>query len=348
MRRPAGGSAAPAAAAAAPSARYERLQHRLHSVGLQAYGNWADWASAGLSAALAAGLAADHTLAADAPLRSWEETVIGGGTDAAAAAAAAADLADASLDAPGGGLEMRFQLPAAPSPAAVQLALAACQEADRAGRWLLLLCCAPGLYGKRAPGGPAQSVVLPAHLLPACLFAGGHLLEEEPLLLLKWRLGGSLLAALVAMLAEGGGGKLAGGKLSEKGVLQLLFDARFLLDLLSGGRPVSTGGDAAASSTATAAVAARRREVAQLESTLSGRLDPIDWATYEPYLYGNKERAAARCQVRHPLVFVWACQREMQQRAGRQAGRQRAAFGALLNQLHLHDCPACRFCLACC
>jgi hypothetical protein len=142
-RRPGAGSAAPAAAAAAPSARYERLQHRLHSVGLQAYGTWAGWASAGLSAALAAGLAADHTLAADAPLRSWEETVIGGGTDAAAA-----DLADASLDAPSGGLEMRFQLPAAPSPAAVQLALAACQEADRAGMWLLLLCCAPELYGQ--------------------------------------------------------------------------------------------------------------------------------------------------------------------------------------------------------
>jgi hypothetical protein len=34
------------------------------------------------------------------------------------------------------------------------------------------------------------------------------------------------------------------------------------------------------------------------------RLDPIDWATYEPYLYANKERAAARCQVRFTRCFL--------------------------------------------
>lgn len=73
-------------------------------------------------------------------------------------------------------------------------------------------------------------------------------------------------------------------------MLQLLFDARFLLDLLAGGRPWGTEGTAAA-------VAARRREAAQLEAGLAARLDPIDWATYEPYLYANKDRAAARCQV---------------------------------------------------
>ena len=76
---------------------------------------------------------------------------------------------------------------------------------------------------------------------PLCCAAGGHLLEGEPLLLLKWRLAGALLAALGSALAEGGA--LAQGPTtpSEKGVLQLLFDLRFLLDLLSGGRPVSTG-----------------------------------------------------------------------------------------------------------
>ncbi|KAL4423803.1 hypothetical protein ABPG75_001104 [Micractinium tetrahymenae] len=266
------------AAAPAPSARFERLQQRLHSVGLQAYGVWADWASAGLADSLAAGLAADSTLAADAPLRSWEETVIGGG------GSGGEDLAAAGLDAPAG-LDMRFQLPAAPSPAAVEAALAACREVDR---------------------------------------AGGHLLEEEPLLLFKWRLGHSLLAALGAALAEGpadgewpsaahaaadgssSGGSAGGpargllaGKLSEKGVLQLLFDVRFLTDFLGGGRPVTTGAAAGPADGAggAAAVAAWRREVAALESLLSGRLDPIDWATYEPYLYANKDKAAARCQV---------------------------------------------------
>ena len=72
--------------------------------------------------------------------------------------------------------------------------------------------------------------------------AGGHLLEDEPLLLLRWRLAGALLAALGGALAEGGALAQGGATTpSEKGVLQLLFDLRFLLDLLSGGRPVSTG-----------------------------------------------------------------------------------------------------------
>lgn len=57
------------------------------------------------------------------------------------------------------------------------------------------------------------------------------------------------------------------------------------------------------------ALAGRRREVAALEAALAGRLDPIDWATYEPYLYANKERAAARSQVRSVsvcvCVYVW-------------------------------------------
>lgn len=122
-RLPAG---AGAAAAPVPSPRYERLRHRLHSVGLQAYGAWADWAAAGLSAALVAGLAADDALVADAPLRSWEETVVSG------VPPGSPEKAGDELAA-GGAAEMRFQLPAAPSPAAVQLALAACREADRAG-----------------------------------------------------------------------------------------------------------------------------------------------------------------------------------------------------------------------
>lgn len=120
------GARLPSAAPPVPSARFERLQQRLHNVGLQAYGVWADWASAGLAGSLVAGLAADSTLAADVPLRCWEETVVGGG------GGAGEDAAAAEQDAPAG-LEMRFQLPAAPSPAAVEAALAACREVDRAG-----------------------------------------------------------------------------------------------------------------------------------------------------------------------------------------------------------------------
>lgn len=213
--RRAAGTASAAGAAAVASPRYERLQQRLHSVGLQAYSAWAGWASEGLSTALIAGLAADQTLSAAVPLRAWEETVVSG------IPPGSPEKAGDEAPAAGAG-EMRFQLPATPSPSAVQLALAACQEADH---------------------------------------AGGHLLEDEALLLLKWQLGGAVLAALHAELAAdeasssgGAAGDAAGdaattaeqqqakqqhlgNRLSEKGVLQLLFDVRFLLDLLAGGRP---------------------------------------------------------------------------------------------------------------
>lgn len=74
----------------------------------------------------------------------------------------------------------------------------------------------------------------------AVLPAGGHLLEEEPLQLFKWQLSGNVLAQLGAALAEPRGevsnGSSTGalfGTLSEKGVLQLLLDVRFLQDLLA-------------------------------------------------------------------------------------------------------------------
>jgi hypothetical protein len=129
----AGGLGAASSAPPPPSARCELLQRRLRAVGLQAHGVWAEWASAGLAAAFAAELANDHTLAADAPLRAWEETVVrdssgGGGQGDEGEGGGQGDEGEG-----GGGLEMRFLLPAAPSPAAAQLALAACREADRAG-----------------------------------------------------------------------------------------------------------------------------------------------------------------------------------------------------------------------
>eukprot|EP00976_Prorocentrum_cordatum_P037713 766005-Prorocentrum_minimum.AAC.2 len=58
---------------------------------------------------------------------------------------------------------------------------------------------------------------------------------------------------------------------SEKGVLQLLFDVRFLADILKGG--VNDPAPAL-----------------RLEEALTARLDPIDWATYEPYLWANEQR----------------------------------------------------------
>ncbi len=46
-----------------------------------------------------------------------------------------------------------------------------------------------------------------------------------------------------------------------------------------------------------AAVSSRRRAAMALEASLQQLIDPIDWATYETHLYGNKDVFLGRCAV---------------------------------------------------
>ena len=71
-----------------------------------------------LAGELAHALEADATLTSSTALRTWEETVV------------APDDGDA---AGGDALEMRFSLPAAPSPAVLMMLLSTCRELERAG-----------------------------------------------------------------------------------------------------------------------------------------------------------------------------------------------------------------------
>eukprot|EP00898_Chlorokybus_atmophyticus_P006294 jgi/Chlat1/6666/Chrsp49S06154 len=99
---------------------------------------------------------------------------------------------------------------------------------------------------------------------------------------------------------------------SEKGVLQLLFDARFLSDILAGASDPATedsGGvaDALLVDPKLAAIrrgrmpgdstALRRSQWTALLESLQRCLDPIDWATYESYLWANAQRYYQRCAV---------------------------------------------------
>jgi hypothetical protein len=86
----------------------------------------------------------------------------------------------------------------------------------------------------------------------------------------EWELGEAVIAA-VGELMEGPEAALA-SKVSEKGVLQLLLDVRYLLDVLAGGRPMQRGARAGAGGVVdpvlNAALARRKKAQAEVESML--------------------------------------------------------------------------------
>lgn len=210
------------------SPRLAAAQQWLMGVAADAYNTWACWAGHGLAQRLVAQLAADGALGANAPLRGWEDAVIEAPEEA--------------------GGQVKFSLPATPSPAAMDAALGACVEIER---------------------------------------AGGHRADTLPVQQLRWELMGGIYAALHEALAPGGA-LSSQGAVSEKGVLQLLFDVRFLATVLTGQPPYGMP---------TTASASRKREVAEMEGSLVGRIDPIDWATYESRLHANVAAFVARSKV---------------------------------------------------
>lgn len=96
-------------------------------------------------------------------------------------------------------------------------------------------------------------------------------------------------------------------QVSEKGVLQVLFDLRFSADVLSGGD--SNINESSKNSKAKFSFRRKqdqsqtkshmREHVDGLINRFSQRLDPIDWLTYEPYLRENEKQA----YVRHAVLF---------------------------------------------
>lgn len=132
--------------------------------------------------------------------------------------------------------------------------------------------------------------------------AGEHTTPADALQLLLWELHGSLLATLQQLLQTSSSqsystsngnvtGPAAGHAgshrvLTEKGVLQLLFDQRFMRDVLGGGKPLSAvsagsstqsaaaanGGGAAAAATD---VAGRKKLVSGIEQQLQVRVERV-------------------------------------------------------------------------
>eukprot|EP00850_Spirogloea_muscicola_P003961 SM000016S01949 [mRNA] locus=s16:854945:860887:- [translate_table: standard] len=114
---------------------------------------------------------------------------------------------------------------------------------------------------------------------------GSHTLDVAVLSLFAWKLFEKVLAAYDNLTRD----SAVDGKVSEKGILQLLFDFKFLWDVLSGGSEEDSNGKRTLDD--------RKKKVVQLLELLYNRIDPIDWATYEPYLWQNEQRYYHRCVV---------------------------------------------------
>ena len=174
----------------------------LKAVAERGFRVWAEAAAARAGAAVAAALPADESLTSNETPKDWEEEKVSdGGTGGGGGGGAAGEGEEEDSS-------MTLRLPALPSPYVLAALHAASSEALR---------------------------------------CGGHLLAPPALHALAAAVAKETLGAYVAFL--GGGGSGVGGegsgslkeKVSEKGVLQALFDVRLLVDVLAGGSRSSGG-----------------------------------------------------------------------------------------------------------
>ncbi|XP_024175040.1 conserved oligomeric Golgi complex subunit 1 [Rosa chinensis] len=130
---------------------------------------------------------------------------------------------------------------------------------------------------------------------------GGHVLDK--IILQKFAL--QLLEKVIGIYGDFLSNLDAGGsQVSEKGVLQILLDLRFVFDVLSGGdsnlnEERKTKSTFRRKQDQSRMKSATRERFDGLIHHFSQRLDPIDWLTYEPYLWENEKQS----YLRHAVLF---------------------------------------------
>lgn len=150
---------------------------------------------------------------------------------------------------------------------------------------------------------------------------GSHTLDRAVLRLFAWKMSAKVLAAYDAFVRDEA---VMNERVSEKGILQLLFDVKFLADVLSGGAEISpeslqeeeSGMPGSSSrfshsssrrwrplSQTDPATMARKAQVNALVDSLKESLDPIDWATYEEALWEHEKRCYNRCAVLYGAII---------------------------------------------
>lgn len=150
------------------------------------------------------------------------------------------------------------------------------------------------------------SLYITSFLFQACeeiQRVGGHVLDKPILKNFASRLLDKMIHIYGDFLSSQ---ETQGSRVSEKGVLQVLLDLRFASDILS-------GGDYSANEESLKMPKVkhpfRRKQDVQLNKSVSEervkglissfaqRLDPIDWLTYEPYLWENERQSYLRHAV---------------------------------------------------
>ncbi|EES01554.1 conserved oligomeric Golgi complex subunit 1 [Sorghum bicolor] len=162
------------------------------------------------------------------------------------------------------------------------------------------------------PSMPSLYII--SFLYQACLEihkVGGHILDRIILHNFAWELLQKVINIYEKFLSSVESGN---SPVSEKGILQILLDLCFIGDVLSGGKSSSANTTEMQTkqdslpSTVTKTSFRRKQSQLQADSAviepinklinrLSQRLDPIDWATYEPYLWENEKQSYKRYVV---------------------------------------------------
>ncbi|WCJ38931.1 Conserved oligomeric Golgi complex subunit 1 [Euphorbia peplus] len=134
---------------------------------------------------------------------------------------------------------------------------------------------------------------------------GGHVLDKSILQKFASRLLEQIIAIYEDFLSTR---ESHASQVSEKGVLQILLDLKFAADVLSGGDSNIT--EDSSKGPKLKVSFRRKQEQNQTKSVLrertdglinsfSQKLDPIDWLTYEPYLWENERQS----YLRHAVLF---------------------------------------------
>ncbi|CAL5321383.1 unnamed protein product [Camellia sinensis] len=120
---------------------------------------------------------------------------------------------------------------------------------------------------------------------------GGHVLDKPILQKFALRLLEKVIGIFADFLSTA---EAHDSQMSDKGVLQVLLDFRFVADDLSGGRKQDVN--------QTKSVI--RERVDSLVNRLSQRLAPIDWLTYELYFWENERQSYLRHAVLYGFLDV--------------------------------------------